>query len=175
MTNTPPPARSPLDELTTEQLLIAYRHLPRIPAGVNRSAIKDMERYLEDARRRDTNNAELEAEFVRLLDKLDEHNAEIDTLRAQLAQRGEWEPLPDGVYHTDSAVLLKVEGAQLHVYDTYPAVVDLPMGMALCRFACPECYTQSWRTDMEDAWPSMPDVEGKDMFEQYPVMGEENE
>lgn len=48
-------------------------------------------------------------------------------------------------------------------------------GQGNSSFACPECYTQSWRTDMEDAWPSMPDVEGKDMFEQYPVMGEENE
>lgn len=41
-------------------------------------------------------------------------------------------------------------------------------------FACPECYQQSWRTDLEDLWPSLPDLEGIDRFSQYPITGAED-
>lgn len=40
-------------------------------------------------------------------------------------------------------------------------------------FACPECYGPSFRDELEAQWPDMPDLDGIDMFSQYPVTGDE--
>lgn len=42
-----------LTKLSTEQLLMAFRRLPRLPGGVNQRAMQEIEGYLEEARRRD--------------------------------------------------------------------------------------------------------------------------
>lgn len=53
--------------------------------------------------------------------------------KERIAERDEWEPVPNGAYHTDGAQLIEVQDARLKVYDTYNAEADLPMGLALCR------------------------------------------
>lgn len=49
-------------------------------------------------------------------------------------QQGEWEPLPNGVYHTDGPEIIKIKDAELTVYgDGRPSIANLQQGYALCR------------------------------------------
>lgn len=50
-----------LTQLSTEQLLIAFRRSPRLPGGISGPGMQELERYLEEARRRDELAAEARA------------------------------------------------------------------------------------------------------------------
>lgn len=61
--------------------------------------------------------------------------AEVERLRAQLAERDEWEPVPDGKYNTLSSTQLETAGDKLyHLFGHgYYAKVAMPDDLRLCR------------------------------------------
>lgn len=67
-------------------------------------------------------------------DKYEQERRQLHARIAELEQRSQWQPLPDGTHHTDSDILLRVDGGRLIVYSggIDKIVVDLPRGISLC-------------------------------------------
>ena len=72
------------------------------------------------------------------LDRIDAALAELNHMQQQ-DEGGTWQPLANGLYHTDGPEVFRIEGKRLEVYQSGKGEwVNLPAGVAVCRTATPQ-------------------------------------